>query len=59
MTTTEIAATWRVTNSASSTSASPNSSGYQRSVNPRHTKLRRESLNENRIRTTIGANSTA
>ena len=58
MTTTEIAATWIVTRSASSSSSFSNSVGYQSSVNPCHVKLRSDELKLNRISTTIGANST-
>ena len=52
-------ATWSVRNSASRRSSLANSRGYQSSVKPRHAKLRRESLNENRMRITIGANRNA
>ncbi len=54
--TTEITATWRVTPRAARSASFPNSSGYQRRVNPRHTKFRFESLKLKRIRIAIGAN---
>ncbi len=55
-TTTATAATRSVSNKASTTSSLAKSRGYQSSVNPRHWKLRRESLNENTISTAIGRN---
>jgi hypothetical protein len=58
-TTTAIAATWRVTRSASSRSSLPSSRGYQSRVNPRQTNVRLESLNEKMMRTTIGAKRNA
>ena len=57
--TTAIAATIIVIRSASSRSSFANSFGYQSSVKPRQTNVRRESLKLNRIRTTIGANRNA
>ena len=47
---------WTVVPTAASRSSLASSLGYQSSVKPFSGKLRRESLNEKRISTTIGAN---
>ena len=57
--TTAIAATSKVIRSASRRSLFSSSRGYQSSVKPRQTNVRRESLKLNRISTTIGANRNA
>jgi len=58
-TTTATAATTSVVLNASIRPAFSNRVGYQLSVNPRQTNVRRESLKLNTIRTTIGANRNA